>query len=314
MTHTRTLTLGLALGALGLGVPDVAESGNKSNFCSKTARAALRACEAEALDDYWIAVGRCTNDADAAAREACTDGARSEREEALDECPEQRDARLDVCDTLGQAPYDPPIDPANFLSPAAIAAAPNPFLPLVPGNTWRYAGGDETVTVTVTDRTKTLLGVTTIVVHDVAQVNGAVAEDTDDYLAQDADGNVWYFGELSRDFEDGDLVDLEGSWRAGVDGARPGILLRAAPAVGDVYRQEFLLGEAEDLAEVRSTTGTETSPGASCAGTCLVTHEFTPIEPDASESKYYVPGVGLILEVDDETGDRVELIEYTPGP
>jgi hypothetical protein len=303
----------LAFGVVGLVHPAVGESGDR-NSCAKTARAAFRACEAEALDDYWIAAGSCQNESDGAVRDACLDAARDERGEALDECPEQRDARFDVCDRLGPAPYDPAIDPAHFLAPAAIAANPNPLLPLVPGNVWRYAGGDETVTVTVTGETRQILGVTAIVVRDTAEVAGEVVEDTDDYFAQDTAGNVWYMGELSRNFEDGYLVDLDGSWIAGLDGARPGIVMKATPAVGDVYRQEFLLGDAEDLAEVLSLSGTESVPAAACAGTCLVTHEFTPIEPDASESKYYAPGIGLILEVDDESGDRVELVEFAAGP
>jgi hypothetical protein len=314
MTYSRGIATTIALAALGTMHPAVSEGGSKSNFCSKTARAASRACEAEALDDYWIATGGCNNTSDAAARETCLDAARDARDESLDECPDQRAARLDICDRLGQAPYDPPIDPVNFLSPAAIAANPNPFWPLIPGSVWRYVGGDETVTVTVTSDTKEILGVTAIVVHDVAEVAGIVVEDTDDYFAQDASGNVWYFGELSRNFENGELVDLDGSWKAGIELAKPGIVMPAAPAVDDVYRQEFFLGDAEDMAEVTSTSGSETVPGASCAGTCLVTHEFTPIEPDASEAKYYAPGIGLILEVDEETGDRVELIEYVPGP
>jgi hypothetical protein len=294
--------------------PAISESGSKSNFCTKATRAAFRACEADALDEYGIATGRCLNQSDATARETCLDDARTARDEALDECPDQRAGRLDICDQLGQAPYDPPIDPTNFLSPAQIAANPNLLFPLLPGSVWRYAGGGETVTVTVTGDTKQIRGVTALVVRDVGEVAGVVEEDTDDYFAQDTAGNVWYFGELSKSFEDGELSSLDGSWKAGVDLAKPGIIMKAAPAVGDVYRQEFALGDAEDMASVTSLTGTETVPGASCAGTCLVTHEFSGLEPDASENKYYVPGIGLILEVDTETGDRLELIEYVPGP
>src|SRR5262245_19550235 len=110
MTHARRLTLGIALGAMTTVHPAISESGSKTNFCTKTARAAFRACEAEALDDFWIASGRCQNEADATVRETCLATARTERGEALDECPDQRDARLDVCDRLGQTPYDPPID------------------------------------------------------------------------------------------------------------------------------------------------------------------------------------------------------------
>ena len=149
--------------------------------------------------------------------------------------------------------------------------------------------------------------------RDVVSADGGLIEDTDDYFTQDVDGNVWYFGELSKGFENGDLASLEGSWRAGVDGALPGIIMKATPAVGDTYRQEFAFGDAEDAAEVLSLTGSATTPGASCAGTCIVTRDFTPIEPDAAEQKYYAPGVGLILELGVETGERVELTSFTRG-
>jgi hypothetical protein len=204
------------------------------------------------------------------------------------------------------------IDPSQFLSPEATAANPNPYFPLSVGTTWTYAGPGETVTVTVTDRTREILGVTTIVVRDVAtDQNDEVVEDTDDYFAQHSDGTVWYFGELSKSFEDGELTGIEGSFTAGVDGAKPGIIMRAAPAVGDVYRQEFFLGDAEDIGEVLDVAGTESVPGGSCAGTCVVTRDTNPLEPDAAEHKYYAPGIGLILEVDLESGDRVELVSVT---
>jgi hypothetical protein len=312
MTYTR-IAMGIALGMVALIRPAIGES-SKSNFCTKSTRAAFRSCEADAADEFWITTGRCQNESDANTRQTCLDAARSDRSDALDECPDQRDARLAICDRLGQTPYDPPIDPANFLSPSAIAAHPNPLFPLVPGTHWHYLGGGEDNNVTVTDQTRVILNVTTIVVHDTVAVGGQIEEDTEDYFAQDKNGNVWYFGELSESFENGFLVDLGGSWTAGTDHAKPGIQMEASPAVGDFYRQEFLLGEAEDVAEVTSTTGTETVPAASCTGTCLVTHEGSGLEPDASEDKYYLPGTGLILEVDRESGVRNELVEYVPGP
>ncbi|HMB55228.1 MAG TPA: hypothetical protein VKU40_18060, partial [Thermoanaerobaculia bacterium] len=173
-------------------------------------------------------------------------------------------------------------------------------------------------TVTVTSRTKAIEGITCIEVRDVAEVDGVAVEVTDDWYAQDLDGNVWYCGEISQNFElfEGDdpeepeLVDVEGSWKAGRDGAKAGISLPAAPMVGDVYRQEVAWGDAEDAAEVLSVTASESSPEASCSGTCLQTFDFTPLDPEALEHKFYAPGVGLIVEVDLNTGDRVELIDF----
>jgi hypothetical protein len=86
--------------------------------------------------------------------------------------------------------------------------------------------------------------------------------------------------------------------------------MEAAPEVGDAYRQEFFLGDAEDLGEILSTTGSEETPAASCDGDCVVTKDFTPIEPGHIEHKYYALGVGLILELDPESGERIELVEF----
>ncbi|HEX6132252.1 MAG TPA: hypothetical protein VF044_11020, partial [Actinomycetota bacterium] len=282
------------VGVMAVSAAGPLRAGDGPNVCSATARAAFRACQHEARDDYWIAVGGCKNESDADERAECKADAETERDEVLnEECPDQKEARLDLCDALGEGPYDPEIDPASFLSPAETAADPNPWLPLVVGSVWRYEGGDETIIVTVTDRTKEILGVTTIVVRDVVEEDGEPVEDTDDYFAQDRDGNVWYFGELSKNFEDGELVDIEGSWTAGVELAKAGIVMKADPMVGDVYRQEFLLGEAEDVGEVTAIDGSESVPAASCDGTCVVTRDTTPLEPDVAEAKYYAPGVGL---------------------
>jgi hypothetical protein len=246
---------------------------------------------------------------------------RAERQEARALCGEQRDARLDLCGALGEDRYDPDFDPADFVDPLAIGGAvgANPYFPLIPGTRWVYEGGDETVTVTVTDKTKLIEGVTCLVVNDLVEEDGVPIEDTDDWYAQDKGGNVWYCGEIAKNFEvfegddpaEAELVDIDGSWKAGRDGAQPGIIMLALPQVGDVYRQEVALGEAEDAARVISTTGSATVPAASCDGDCVVTRDFTPLEPDANERKFYAPGVGLILERDLESGDRVELVEFS---
>lgn len=303
----RALFSSLAVACLAAG-PAGARG---ANICDQTAEAARNACHNEARDDGWIAVGVCLNLPDPAEVRACRTDAKEERRSAVDECGEQLHARKDLCDALGQEAYAPAIDPARFLSPAATAANPNPYLPLVPGTTFTYASPSETDVVSVTHRTKVILGVTCIVVNDVVEEDGEPVEDTDDYFAQDVDGNVWYFGEISRNFEDGELVDLEGSWIAGVDGALPGIVMPSAPVVGQTYRQEFALGDAEDAATVLSTTASETAPGASCAGTCVQTLDFTPLEPDVAEHKFYAPGIGMIVTVDLESGERTELVGVT---
>jgi hypothetical protein len=281
--------------------------------CKQTAKAVVDSCKDDANAEQSIAFGYCFNLPTKEATKACKAVAKADFAEAKDECADQLDGRKDFCEAVGPNPYDPLINPADFLSPAATAADPNPYFPLVVGTVWTYQKGTETIVVTVTDQTKIVQGVTTIVVHDVVSIGGQPQEDTDDYFAQHSDGTVWYFGELSRDFEDGELVSIDGSFRAGVDGAKAGIIMLAAPAVGALYRQEFALDEAEDAAEVLSTTGTESVPGGSCTATCVITRDFNLLEPGSDERKFYAPGIGLILEVNPETGARTELVSFVPG-
>jgi len=293
--------------------PPIDEAGRgKLQACSATSQAAERACSGDVQDEYWTEVGKCMNIASNGSRQQCMNDAKKAMDEALALCEDQFAAREEICDQLGQDPYDPAIDKNDFLTRDEAAAHPHPFFPLVTGMTWNYAGGGETGEVTVTNEIKEILGVECFVVRDVVRVGGVIAEDTQDWLAMDKDGNVWYMGEHSETWEDGELVNLDGSWKAGVNGARPGIIMKAQPEVDVLYRQEFLLAEAEDMAEVTSITGSESVPGGSCSGDCVVTHEFTPIEPGSGASKYYASGVGLILEVDDETGERTQL--QAPGP
>jgi hypothetical protein len=284
----------------------------KDKSCKQTTQAALNACKFEVQDDFWIEKGKCYNLSDPADQKACAAEANGMKAEGIGECKDQRDARKEVCEALGEAPYDPQINPADFVDPSQIGdtVPPNPYFPLIPGNTSIYEGGGETITVTVTDDTKKILGVTCVVVTDIVKMGEEVIEDTVDWFAQDTSGNVWYFGEIAQNFEDGELNNLDGSWKAGENGAKPGIVMKAAPQVGDVYRQEFLLGDAEDIAEILSLTGSATVPAAACSGDCLVTKDTSPLEPDLVENKYYASGIGVILEVDVATGDRVELVEF----
>lgn len=303
------LSVMLATAGYSFAAPDDNEGPEALGSCSSTAQDALLACRHAVQEDFWIAVGNCDNLPADADRQACKDIAEEELASGTEDCSAQLGIRQEVCAALGEQPYQPAVDPDDFLDPSGIAANPNPYFPLIPGTIRVYEGGGETITVTVTDQTKEILGVTTIVVRDTVTADGVLVEDTVDWFAQDADGNIWYFGELSQEFEDGELASLAGSWQAGVDGAQPGVVMRAAPQVGDLYRQEFALGEAEDLARVLSVTGSASVPAASCDGACVVTRDFTPLEPDLQERKFYAPGIGSILEIDLDTGERVELVE-----
>lgn len=206
--------------------------------------------------------------------------------------------------------YQPEIDPADF-----VAGIDNPYFLGKPGTKYIYEGetedGLEHIEVEVLAETREVMGVTTTVVRDTVYLDGEVIEDTWDWYAQDKEGNVWYFGEDTNEYEDGEVVSTAGAWEAGVDGALPGIIMYADPAahVGEPYRQEFYEGEAEDMAEILSVTETE-SVAYGSFDNLLLTKEWTPLEPDVVEHKYYAPGVGHILEVMVEGGsERLELID-----
>ncbi len=313
MINTSVLRHRLFVTGLGIAAisPAVA-SAVQGLFCTSTSQAVRTSCQDEAQSDFWTTTGICDNMSGPAVREKCKDAAEQSRMEGRQACEDQFEARQDVCAALGQAPYDPKINPADFVDPSAIgfAVPANPYFPIIRGTTWAYGSDGQTETVVVTGETKKLLGVNCAVVRDIAKEDGQIIEDTRDFYAQDANGTVWYFGESTTEFQGGEPVSLAGSFAAGIDGAKPGIIMEAMPQVGDVYRQEFALGEAEDLAEVLKLTGSAHVPAASCEGDCLVTRDFTPIEPGAEEHKYYAPGVGSILEVDLETGERLKLIGF----
>ena len=280
---------------------------NGEDFCKTTTRSAYSACSYEAHGDLQIALGKAANLSDPVARNAARKQAMVDYKDALAECKDQREARQAVCERLGSAAYDPLIAPSNFVS-----TINNPFYPLVPGTTFYYLGGSESNVVSITHNTKLILGVTCIEVHDVSYINGQLEEDTLDWFAQDTNGNVWYMGENSRQIDGGLVVGVEGSWTAGVDGAKPGIIMKAAPAIGDFYRQEFLLNTAEDMAEVASLTESVTVPNGSY-NNCLKTEETSPLEPEALEHKFYAMGIGNVLIVDETTGERLELVNVTTG-
>jgi hypothetical protein len=215
-------------------------------------------------------------------------------------------------DRAATSPPSPPVSAAP--APGEFTdRVDNPWLPWVVGTRWRFVGhtadGVEHTLVTVTRRKRVVQGVSTTVVHDVVHRNGSLLEDTFDWYAQDADGNVWYFGEDTKEY-DGGKVDTSGSWEAGVDGAKPGVVMLAHPVVGASYRQEYLAGEAEDQARVLARDASATVPFGRLSG-LLETKDFTRLEPTADEHKFYAKGVGVVLEVSLQQKDRTELVGMT---
>jgi hypothetical protein len=183
----------------------------------------------------------------------------------------------------------------------------NRYFPLIPGTKFFYEGTNGRARASdvmfVTYNTKRILGVTCTVVRDQAFEDGVLIEQTLDWYAQDAAGNVWYFGEDSRTLDgEGNVVSTHGSWEAGVNGARPGIIMMAHPAPGDRYHQEFAPGVAEDAAEVRSI-----APGCvpyGCFGELLAINEWTRLDPDVVDRKFYAKDIGFVAGQSVKGGDE----------
>ena len=197
-----------------------------------------------------------------------------------------------------------------------VAKVNNKYFPLTPGIRYIYKGeteeGIERTEVYVTEQTKKVMGVNTVVVWDRVWLNDELIEDTKDWYAQDKFGNVWYFGEDSKELIDGKIVNREGSWQAGVDGAEPGIIMEADPKVGDVYQQEYYKGEAEDMGEVVNL-GVKIKVKYGSFENCLQTLDWSPLEKDSEEYKYYCPGIGMVYEVGLEDGEGAQLIDVKKG-
>jgi hypothetical protein len=233
-----------------------------------------------------------------------------------------------LLERLGLIPADdtlpstvPDFDEATFSEPTVID---NPFLPLAPGTAKTLIAetdeGVERTLIEVLDSTRIVAGVECRRVRDRVYLDDVLIEDTEDWFAQDDDGNVWYMGEQVDNYnydDQGNLIDIthEGGWEAGRDVAgigvvaHPGHVMRASPIRGEVYNQEFYAGEAEDMGEVVALNILVIlSDGTRYPG-CLQTRDFTPLEPGVNEYKYYARGIGLVLEEVVNGDERSELVE-----
>jgi hypothetical protein len=212
----------------------------------------------------------------------------------------------------GSDPVD--LDPADFTT-----EIDNPYFPVTPGTrlTYHETGeeGEMEVVVIVTNTTKEIAnGVTARVVRDTVTLDGEIVEDTFDWYAQDSEGNVWYLGEDTAEFEDGEISSTSGSFEAGVDGALPGIVMPANPAPGMKYRQEYYQGEAEDNGEVLSVNEMADVPFGHYDDLVL-TKDTIALEPDVLSYKLYAKGIGIILTLDVSGGNgREELVNIDTAP
>jgi hypothetical protein len=208
---------------------------------------------------------------------------------------------------------DDPVD----LSPSEFTVEiDNPYWPMEPGAQWTYREMDEEgqelmVVVTVTSETKEIAnGITARVVRDTVTRDGELLEDTFDWYAQDASGTIWYLGEETAEFEDGEMTSTAGSFEAGVDGALPGIIMPADPTVGMKYRQEYYEGEAEDNGEILSIDEQAEVPSGHYDNAVLTKDTIT-IQPDVVEYKLYARDVGPVLVLGiSGGGGREELMEF----
>ena len=208
----------------------------------------------------------------------------------------------------------PPVGLASFGDPTSIT---NPYLPheadLVRGYAVATEDGAEVTIVELGDETRFVDGVECAVVRDRVFLDELLIEDTDDWFAQDDQGNVWYFGEEVVDYEyddDGMLIGTasSGSWEAGVDGAQAGILHWSSPTIGEPYRQEYYEDEAEDMGVLVATDVEVETEDGTVYGGCRQVLEWTPLEPESVEYKFHAPGVGVVAEDGVDGEDRLELL------
>lgn len=337
MSGTRMITLLLLATALSSTTAYASNGKDDDNACEVTAKIMHQACRNDVRDDYLTTTANCINISSRSERRACFREARAVRAEERRFCREVEDAREEACEILGEDRYDPDplLDPGiEFIHPDQVPDiyAPNPFVSVVAGHTYVLKAGEEgeeTVVVHVTGDTREILGVECRVVVDVvveeSDEGGGVyeyeaVEVTDDWFAQDSFSNVYYCGEIARNFEDGVLRDLDGSFEAGLDFAKSGVIIRNAfPGLGIAHRQEFSLGEAEDIIQYLDDAAVPSDDEGGdnelfpCApGVCLKTFDFAALDPEATEFKYYKPGIGFVLAVAMEdgeiTGEREELV------
>lgn len=348
MKRSEFLTIFLVLTAmLGFLPGGAIASGYGENYCSQTTRTLSRACDFDVKDNFNEIQANCINVLDSDARAECIAEARQEKREGRETCRDQKSARFEVCDLIGEARYADPLLNSSivFVDPDDVGSeyAANSYVSIVEGHTYVLRAGEnfeETVVVHVTDEVRETEGydgkpVLCRVVVDAVMILETDEEDassewivdelTDDYFAQDDTGIVYYCGEISRNYEDGNLVNLDGSFFSGVDFAKAGILMRQAPEVGQVDRQEYAAAEAEDLVEyveLDAVPGEDeggqnpNDPAFTCIGNttgdCLKTFDSSALDPESTEYKYYRKGIGFVLAVSMDDGEidgeREELV------
>lgn len=298
-------------------------------YCTMTAGLLHIACGFEARDDLFVTQAKCLNIGDARERTTCRQEAREALREARETCRSQFDGRRAACGLLGEARYDPPFEPTRFDADFRQLSNPNPYFPLGIGNRWVYSGAGERNVVEVTGETKSIAGVTCIVLRDLVYVRGSLQEATDDWFAAARDGSTWYCGEEVKDYATfpGDrprrpeLISRDGSFKHGRDLDKAGLIMPAQPRAGQVYLEEFSLGNAEDVSEVVTAHYAWGQGGALdrlvprelaqrlCNRDCVVTKNYSLLEPGVYALKYYARGIGFFLETQPDEDEAIQLVE-----
>ena len=245
---------------------------DRPSVCEQSAKTLRTACYSDVRDDVYTTIASCQHISDTGERWSCYIEASQARAEDAELCGDVYEAREEACDILGEERYDPDVpllDENNvFVHPDDVGDggmyAVNPYVSVEAGHTYVLRAGEEEeelVVVHVTDdrgpQVREILDVPCRVVVDIVievseedgETEYEAVEATDDWFAQTSAGDVVYCGEVSRNYEDGVLRDLDGSFEAGIEYAKSGYLIRQTPVAGEAHRQEFSPSEAEDIVQ-----------------------------------------------------------------
>lgn len=274
--------------------------------CERSNRALLLSSQQQSKADFWLHVAESLDEPSGRALRGIK-SAYFDWRNANALALQVFTAREHACAMFGHVTYDPQIVSAEFGTTIT-----NRYAQVSPGTVLvrekQTPNGVERIETSMSNDVTVIGGVACRTVREHELLGGVVAEDTYNWVAQNQNGALWYFGELAMKFEDGVLDNLDGSWRYGVEGVHPGVLAPAAPMSGEVYRQELWLGRAEDIARVVRLDETVVVP-AGVFEHCLVIEEWDPLEPFEYLLSFIAPNVGLVLEIDEGTGERSELVQ-----
>jgi len=238
-------------------------------------------------------------------------------------------ARTTALPAPAKPPFPVNFDPKNF--DRSSTTIDNEWWPLKPGTQLTWEGhaidGEDVIArrivFTVTDLTKEIGGVRTLVGWDRDFNNGKLSEGELIFLAQDNAGNVWHFGQYAEQYDDEGHFEGGSAWLAGyLDGAKAGILMQANPTLGKpAYSEGFAPPPFfwDDVARV-ARIGQKTCVKAGCYSDVMVIEESEPTKPNAFQLKYYARGVGSVRtgwrgsgEEEQETLELIKVVQLTPA-